>query len=169
MTENVYWGNRGGKYQYVYNMVSARIPDMGGADDPNVESIRLMTNAYYDYYNNGGCNRFRIQDLKAVKLKKQRGTEGSKALTKIKSYGNTKGFFSYMKEGLEPLYEDAMNAVIEEFFGEYILDDLDDLDTLSVTFKNGQVQTITKRCLIDNYLMHNEVSKSVVDYTRTPS
>lgn len=50
-----YW-NKKGKHQDLYKQVEGLVPDVGEADDPNIELLRCASNVYYDAYNNGGCN-----------------------------------------------------------------------------------------------------------------
>jgi oligoribonuclease (3'-5' exoribonuclease) len=52
---NTYWNNKG-KYQDLADKLTGQIPMMGEADDRYIERLRKMVNAYYDIYNNAGCN-----------------------------------------------------------------------------------------------------------------
>ena len=63
MTKN-YW-NKKGKYQKEADAVKDLVPATGMADTLTGEAVRLIQNAYYDFYNNGGCNE-RLEDLKFV-------------------------------------------------------------------------------------------------------
>lgn len=48
-----YWGG-GGKYQTEYNVLyNTIVPESGIADSSHGELLRLMSNAYYRYYNDG--------------------------------------------------------------------------------------------------------------------
>lgn len=51
----IYWTNKG-RHQRIYDRLQALVPDEGEADTPAGELMRLMSNVYYDVYNNGGCN-----------------------------------------------------------------------------------------------------------------
>jgi len=57
--ENTYWNNNG-THQELSNKLREMIPSMGEVVDaennPKLERLRKLTNAYYDLYNNGGCN-----------------------------------------------------------------------------------------------------------------
>lgn len=52
-----YWNDKG-RYQNVYNKLSAQIPVSGESDKANIEALRCITNIYYDIYNNGGGNLY---------------------------------------------------------------------------------------------------------------
>ena len=58
-TEQTYW-NGNGKYQNAYKALAALIPAQGPVLDakanPALERLRKFANAYYDVFNNGGCN-----------------------------------------------------------------------------------------------------------------
>ncbi len=56
---NTYW-NGSGQYQKAYERLNKLIPAMGeveGKDNRALERLRKYANAYYDLFNNGGCNR----------------------------------------------------------------------------------------------------------------
>lgn len=52
-----YWADNG-RYQRVYDKLSAMIPEYGESDKAHIEALRCITNIYYDVYNNGGCNLY---------------------------------------------------------------------------------------------------------------
>lgn len=60
MNTNNYWNNAG-RYQTLADQLQALIPDSGSVAQPRknraLERFRVAVNAYYDLYNNGGCNR----------------------------------------------------------------------------------------------------------------
>lgn len=119
--ENTYWNGKG-KYEGAAAKINEMIPAHGKAEDPKVEAARVAFNAYYDFFNNGGGNRMRLAELKPLTLK--RGTEASKALSKIKTYapkGDKVNFFGRMLPvHLAPLYELMIDGVIETYFPELI-------------------------------------------------
>ena len=61
-TKNTYW-SQSGKYQELHDQLSPLVPDVGLVKNPTknkeLERFRKACNAYYDLYNNGGCNRGR--------------------------------------------------------------------------------------------------------------
>ena len=57
--ENTYW-NRKGNYENLVAELQKLVPDMGeiaGSKNRKLEKFRKASNAYYDIFNNGGCNR----------------------------------------------------------------------------------------------------------------
>jgi hypothetical protein len=50
-----YW-NQSGTHQELLKTLSEMIPSEGAAENPHIDKLRLYCNAYYDLYNNGGCN-----------------------------------------------------------------------------------------------------------------
>ena len=57
--ENTYW-NRKGTYENLVAELNKLVPDMGeiaGSNNRKLEKFRKASNAYYDIFNNGGCNR----------------------------------------------------------------------------------------------------------------
>lgn len=54
-----YWGNTG-RYQKLADELQELIPTTGEVKDvennPHLEKFRVVINAYYDLYNNGGAN-----------------------------------------------------------------------------------------------------------------
>lgn len=60
--EKSYW-NRTGTHQDLVEKLNALIPAMGSVEKPwknkALERFRKASNAYYDVFNNGGCNRGR--------------------------------------------------------------------------------------------------------------
>jgi hypothetical protein len=60
-----YWNNSG-KLQAEYNELRKLIPEEGqcGPEFPKLEILRKVGNAYYDIFNNGGCNR--EQDIRDI-------------------------------------------------------------------------------------------------------
>jgi hypothetical protein len=57
--ENTYW-NRKGNYENLVAELNKLVPDMGeiaGSKNRKLEKFRKASNAYYDIFNNGGCNR----------------------------------------------------------------------------------------------------------------
>jgi hypothetical protein len=57
--ENTYW-NRKGAHENLVAALNMRIPVMGeiaGSKNRKLEKFRKASNAYYDIFNNGGCNR----------------------------------------------------------------------------------------------------------------
>lgn len=63
MGEQTYW-NHEGKYQELSEKIEKLIPASGECEDPNLEMFRLVSNAYYDCYNNGACNCHRFEELR---------------------------------------------------------------------------------------------------------
>lgn len=55
--DNTYWCERG-RLQSLYERVWERVPDEGACPSsrPALERLRVAARAYYDLYNNGGCN-----------------------------------------------------------------------------------------------------------------
>jgi len=56
-----YWGNKG-KHQALADKLNKLVPPSGpikGAKNRMLEKFRKASNAYYDIFNNGGCNRGR--------------------------------------------------------------------------------------------------------------
>lgn len=64
--KNTYW-NHAGKYQSLYDEVSQLIPESGECpeDKPALETLREMSNLYYDLKNNRLWN-YEPEDFKAV-------------------------------------------------------------------------------------------------------
>lgn len=58
--KNTYW-NHSGTHQVLAVELYERIPEMGIVTNPSkskaLERFRKAQNAYYDVFNNGGCNR----------------------------------------------------------------------------------------------------------------
>ena len=57
--ENTYW-NRKGTHQNLVKQLNELVPAMGeiqGKQNKALEKFRKASNAYYDIFNNGGCNR----------------------------------------------------------------------------------------------------------------
>jgi hypothetical protein len=57
--ENTYW-NRKGNYENLVAELNKLVPVMGeiaGSKNRKLEKFRKASNAYYDIFNNGGCNR----------------------------------------------------------------------------------------------------------------
>ena len=52
---NMYWHGRG-KYQAYSDQLAALVPARGEAECKHIDRFRRAGNAYYDIYNNGGCN-----------------------------------------------------------------------------------------------------------------
>jgi hypothetical protein len=52
---NTYW-NGNGTYQGIIDKLSEEIPMEGACEDKAIDRLRKAINAYYDIYNNGGCN-----------------------------------------------------------------------------------------------------------------
>jgi len=52
---NTYW-NGNGTYQGFIDKLSEEIPIEGACEDKAIDRLRRAINAYYDIYNNGGCN-----------------------------------------------------------------------------------------------------------------
>lgn len=51
-----YW-NKQGKYQKLYDQLYKElVPTEGKADTEHGETLRVLSNVYYDIYNNGGAN-----------------------------------------------------------------------------------------------------------------
>ena len=55
--ENTYWNHKG-THKWKLSRIQKLIPDSGNCDasSPSLEAFRKAANAYYDHYNNGGCN-----------------------------------------------------------------------------------------------------------------
>ena len=55
---HTYWNSKG-KYQELADALQKLVPDEGECSPgtPLLEKFRKATNCYYDYYNNGLCNR----------------------------------------------------------------------------------------------------------------
>lgn len=116
--ENTYW-NHSGKYQTVANLVMSCVPATGKADTPSTEAYRVIANAYYDYYNNGGCNRSRLKAL-LEEIKLPRGSAGSKAMSKLRKFSTKDDCCQLLPVGLEQVYEDIVNGVLELHFARLI-------------------------------------------------
>lgn len=115
-----YWSDKG-KYQKIVDDLQEQIPVSGEVEgDPKLEGLRIICNAYHDYFNNGGGNRFRLVELKKVPFK--RGTPASKAASKIKSYAPADNQASYhpMVDGLDELYDTMVDGYIEENYPDMI-------------------------------------------------
>ena len=60
--ENTYWNNQG-TYRELNAQLEKLVPISGEVDKPSknkaLERYRKASNAYYDIFNNGGCNRGR--------------------------------------------------------------------------------------------------------------
>ena len=59
--ENTYWNSKG-TYQNLVEQLNKLVPVMGeikGSKNLQLERFRKASNAYYDIFNNGGCNRGR--------------------------------------------------------------------------------------------------------------
>lgn len=58
--EKSYWAGNG-EYQFLVNQLDELVPARGEVEHPYVnqklERFRKATSAYYDLFNNGGCNR----------------------------------------------------------------------------------------------------------------
>lgn len=57
--ENTYWNSKG-TYQNLVEELNKLVPDSGeikGSKNRQLERFRKASNAYYDVFNNGGCNR----------------------------------------------------------------------------------------------------------------
>lgn len=54
---SIYWNHKG-KHQRIADKLGKLVPDSGECPDsePALEAFREASNAYYDHYNNGGCN-----------------------------------------------------------------------------------------------------------------
>ena len=63
--DNTYW-NGSGKYQELTDDIEKLIPRQGAAGTPELDLFRISSNAYYDLYNNGGCNISRFKACAAV-------------------------------------------------------------------------------------------------------
>ncbi len=57
--DNTYWANNG-KYQKLVDEVTKLIPTYGSCKDkgPALEALRVAINCYYDFWNNGLCNKY---------------------------------------------------------------------------------------------------------------
>ena len=59
MNNETYWSNKG-RYQKLAEQLEKLIPFTGEVEDaknnPKLEKFRMINNAYYDLYNNGGIN-----------------------------------------------------------------------------------------------------------------
>lgn len=51
-----YW-NGMGKYQSETDLLNKLIPEKGESPVPKIELFRCASNIYYDYHNNGFCNK----------------------------------------------------------------------------------------------------------------
>lgn len=62
-----YWGETG-RYQLVYNGLHKLIPASGSVEDNDeLELLRVVSNLYYDLYNNGLCNvEIRLPEAKEM-------------------------------------------------------------------------------------------------------
>ena len=57
--ENTYWNSKG-THQNLVKQLNELVPAMGeiqGKQNKALEKFRKASNAYYDIFNNGGCNR----------------------------------------------------------------------------------------------------------------
>lgn len=64
--KNTYWCNNG-KYQKVADEIGKYVPRQNNSDIPIIEIFRVVANAYYDLYNNGGGNACRWEFVPIVK------------------------------------------------------------------------------------------------------
>ncbi|MCE2571756.1 hypothetical protein [Motilimonas eburnea] len=118
-SENTYWNNSG-KYQAVYDECCKYIPETGKTNDVGIEALRVASNAYYDFYNNGGANRYLRLKPMLETLKFKRGSAGSRALTRLKTFSTTSD--ACLPKSLKPVFEDILNAVLEAYFYNVKLD-----------------------------------------------
>lgn len=61
-----YWDNNG-KYNDLVKEIDKKVPDEGASNDNVVEIFRLLQNAYYDLYNNGGGNEHKWNFVEPIK------------------------------------------------------------------------------------------------------
>ena len=76
------------------------------------EYCKPFIHAYYDYFNNGGCNRWVLGDaIKAVRALGviKRGSIASKCLTMLAPYGRDVGF--YTPNNMDELYDTILDAL----------------------------------------------------------
>lgn len=59
--KTLYW-NSNGAFQSLCDILSAQIPAQGPAELNLVEQFRVISNIYYDFYNNGGVNFCTMQE-----------------------------------------------------------------------------------------------------------
>ncbi|WP_347138865.1 hypothetical protein [Paracoccus sp. SSK6] len=75
-----YWNNNG-RYNATAGKLGELIPSVGGVSQPEknkaLEKFRCTRNIYYDYYNNGLCNRMgevrKVYGFSALVMMRQRG------------------------------------------------------------------------------------------------
>lgn len=114
---NSYW-NHNGKHQSIAEKLGEFVPLRGGSDNEIVEMWRVIRNAYYDFHNNGGCNRNRVKTLcTTMKGKYKRGSAASKLITKLRPYGNSDG--GYLPSHItSEMYENLVNEFIDTYMVE---------------------------------------------------
>lgn len=114
---NLYW-NGEGKHKLLAKKLCGFIPAQGESDNEIVEMYRVIRNAYYDFHNNGGCNRIRVKALcTTMKGKYKRGSGASKIITKLRQYGNADG--GYLPTHItDEMYETLVDEFIETYMVE---------------------------------------------------
>jgi hypothetical protein len=63
--DNTYWDNNG-RFTNQSRVLKSMISIFGGCDKRLLEFFRIVSNTYYDIYNNGACNPERFQPLEAA-------------------------------------------------------------------------------------------------------
>lgn len=105
--ENTYWNNKG-THQELNVQLEKLIPmsgDIKGSKNRQLERLRKASNAYYDIFNNGGCNRMRS-------ISKFYGTEVTHLLNMM---WKDRRYFNYL-DGWNKIH-----AVVEPIIDEMIL------------------------------------------------
>jgi len=79
MEEKTYWSNKG-KHQALADKLQVLVPVSGpikGSKNRMLEKFRKASNAYYDIFNNGGCNRgHSISAIFGIAMRDYRSSEG---------------------------------------------------------------------------------------------
>lgn len=118
--KNTYW-NGNGKHQATYDECCKWLPKSGKSNDVALEALRVASNAYYDYFNNGGGNRYLRLKPMLDTLKFKRGSAGSKALSRLKSFSVESE--ACMPKNLADVYEVILDSVLEMYFYNVRLDE----------------------------------------------
>jgi len=116
-----YW-NLKGKYQETTAILDEHVPMRGDCDEKNIDIYRKVRNAYYDYFNNGGCNG-RIAELQYVRF--EQGGKAWNALSTIRRL-KREARGGYMADGRGDKYDDLLDGIIEELdFSLYLTPEQD--------------------------------------------
>jgi hypothetical protein len=109
--ENTYW-NQSGTHQNLALELGNLLPTMGEIKGPKtraLEKFRKACNAYYDIFNNGGCNR-------AAQIRATFGFGMTSMSEKYRDgYGNTRSYnWNAIHEKVEPIMDKIILAAAAE-------------------------------------------------------